>query len=158
VNTIHRRVTQTVSRFLTRARRSDDDDLFREMTNTAKAAPGMLHSYINLVGTAWFLLAFACTCVMVAAAFVTEHVVGQGAAHALTGVTYGAVAFCIAGGIVVQWYRLPLWLAARRGVFAENGKRLPAAVLPTNRTIPIQLIVAIAAALQTWLGHWTPGS
>lgn len=120
MNTIHQRVAESVSGCLTRGRGSDDVRLFRELTSTANATPLVLRSYIDLVGTAWFLLAFACACIMVAAAFLAEQVLDRSGVQALTGVTYATVGFCIAGGIAVQWYRLRLWFAVRQGPVAED--------------------------------------
>lgn len=155
VTTIHQRVARLVMGSLKPGERTNDDRLLHDLTTSGNATPLVLRTYIGLVGNAWFLLAFACGCVMVAAAFLADHLLGRTAAHATTGVTFAAACFCLAGGVAVQWYRLRIWLALRAGAPPEEREHLSAIGLPTNRTTPIQLIIAVAAALQTWLSHWT---
>lgn len=135
--------------------RKNDERLLHDLTSPDIATPLAVLSYIDLLGNAWFLLAFACGFVMVAAAFGAEQLLGPVSAQAVTGIAFGAACFCMAGGIAVQWYRLRVWLALRREPLTNDRGHLSEIGLPTNRTIPIQLIVAAATALQTWLSHWT---
>jgi hypothetical protein len=135
--------------------RKDDERLLYDLTSPENATPLMVRNYIDLVGDAWFLLAFACGGIMVAAAFLADQLLGRTSAQAVTGITFAAACFCMTGGIAVQWFRVRIWLALRTGALTNDRRRLSAMGLPTNRTIPIQLIVAVATALQTWLSHWT---
>jgi len=133
----------------------NDERLLCGLTTPENATPLVLGTYIDLVGSAWFILASACSCVMVAAAFAADRLFGGASAQAVTGIVFAAACFCMAGGIAVQWCRLRVWLAVRREPITNDRRHLSAIGLPTNRTIPIQLVVATAIALQTWLSHWT---
>lgn len=109
--------------------------------------------YCHAVAIAWIVLSVAAVVVM-APPLVAANAAFPAAVPPLKAIAFGASMFCVTGGAAAAWWEVRARMAARTMRHDGEGSRDFLAALaratPTQRTLPLQALVAFVAAGIAW--------
>jgi hypothetical protein len=109
--------------------------------------------YCHAVAIAWIVLSVAAVVVM-APPLLAANAAFPAAVPALKAIGFGASMFCVTGGAAAAWWEVRARMAARPMRRHGEGSRdffvALARATPTQRTLPLQALVAFVAAGIAW--------